>query len=199
MKVSFVVALILLGRARTPIAMAQTPGTFAATVEMTAIRAFHTATLLTNGKVLITGGTADNFSGPLSTASTIPIAGFIRAGDMTLPRSHHTATLLPDGRVLFAGGNITAGSSLIPANRAEIYDPSTGTFAATGNMIGDHACHEANLLGSCKVLIGGSYDNKGGVTNAELYDPATGTFALTGRYTRIADLNGCQGAASRSH
>ena len=64
-------------------------------------------------------------------------------------------------------------------------------------MIGNHACQEAHLLGSGKVLIVGGYDNKGGVTSAELYDPATGTFAATGGYAKSSfDLNTCQAAAS---
>ena len=68
---------------------------------------------------------------------------------MTAPRSGHTATLLPDGRVLIAGGSAIP-QAFIPTNSAEIYDPSTGTFAATGNMIFGHVCQQANLLGNGK-------------------------------------------------
>jgi len=195
MKTNSVLPLLLFGAAGyASIAVAQLPGTFTPMVGMKMPRTGHTATLLSNGKVLIAGGIADPFGGPIATAEIYdPDRGFLPTGDMTAPRSHHTATLLPDGRVLLAGGDISAGGGLIPSNRADIYDPSTGTFAATGNMIRNHACHEANLLRNGKILIVGSY---GGVTNAELYDPATGAFALTGQYTRIADLNVCQGAAS---
>src|SRR4051794_38030555 len=81
------------------------------------------------------------------------------------------------------------------------YDPSTGTFAATGNMLGPIACHEASRLGNGKVLIAGGYDSKeGGVPNAELYDPAPATFTATGRYrlmdTRI-EGHGCPLAGCR--
>ena len=71
---------------------------------------------------------------------------------------------------------------LIPSNSAEIYDASTETFAATGNMIGDHVCHQANLLGNGKVLIAGGAGFNDRVPYAELYDPATGTFAAIGTY-----------------
>lgn len=71
---------------------------------------------------------------------------FTLTGKMTRARSAHSATLLPDGRVLIAGGlgplgNTKFGDCPLPSScgqltSAEIYDPSTGTFTLTGNMIG---------------------------------------------------------------
>ncbi len=51
---------------------------------------------------------------------------------MTTPRRQPMATLLPDDRVLIIGG-VTIG-----APRAELYDPSTGTFTPTGSMAAAH-------------------------------------------------------------
>src|SRR5437899_77303 len=55
--------------------------------------------------------------------------GFIYTGSLTVARTGHTATLLNDGRVLVAGGTGPAYLS-----SAELYDPSTGTFSATGAL-----------------------------------------------------------------
>ncbi len=179
-------------------AFAQTPGTFSATVGMTTPRAYHTATLLTNGKVLIAGGAAG--SNPLATTELYdPDSGtFAPASDMTAPRWGHTATLLPDGRVLIAGGSATS-QAFIPVDSAEIYDPSTGTFAVTGNMIFGHVCQQANLLGNGTVLIVGGSGANGRVPNAEIYDPATGTFTATGTYASdTSGFNTCQGGVSTS-
>src|SRR5256885_14988032 len=53
----FVLPLLLLGVAgHASIVMAQSPGTFMPTGNMTTPRFFHTATRLLNGQVLITGG-----------------------------------------------------------------------------------------------------------------------------------------------
>lgn len=176
MKCGSALSLLLLG-ATGQVCIAQSAGAFTPTGRLTTWREFHTATLLTNGKVLVTGGGSD--SGDLATAELYdPTAGtFTATRSMTTARAYHTATLLPDGRVLIAGGSPLFSS-------AELYDPSTEAFTATGPTIARRILHTATLLSTGKVLIAGGYDPQAdpfstGVT-VELYDPLTGIFTATG-------------------
>ena len=97
-------------------------------------RAYHTATLLQNGKVLIAGGygTWGAVTGPLSSAELYdPITDtFTRTANLTGPREHHSACLLPDGTVLLAGG-MTSESDPFSLTTAEVYDPN-GTINVPG-------------------------------------------------------------------
>jgi hypothetical protein len=158
---------------------AQQAGTFAATGSMKTPRAAHTATLLTNGKVLITGGgNVWPYQWATSASAELydPASGtFTRTGDITTPRDGHTATLLPDGRVLIAGGEGSNGTGLASA---ELYDPAAGTFARTGDMTIFRSRHTATLLPSGNVLIaGGQFQPP---YTAELYDSSSATFTTVG-------------------
>lgn len=155
---------------------------FTITGSMSKPRSGHTATLLANGKVLIVGGA----NGPDTTAELFDpaTATFLPTGRMTTPRSGATATLLANGKVLIAGGFGLGVSSLPRLNTAELFDPITGTFAATGSMAVPRVLHTSTLLNDGRVLIAGGTDSSGGggaaVPSAELYDPSIGAFTLTG-------------------
>jgi Fe-S cluster assembly iron-binding protein IscA len=152
------------------------------TGSMNAERWGHTATLLTNGKVLIAGGERGIFCcgniGTLASAELYdPAAGtFTLTGSMAAARTGHTATLLNNGTVLITGGI----NSLAILSGAEIYNPANGTFTSAGSMINEREGHVATLLNNGKVLITGGSTNLGFIANAELYDPAAGTFTPTG-------------------
>jgi hypothetical protein len=155
------------------VSLARPAAGFTLTGSMTIARSGHTATLLPDGKVLVAGG--PNESAELYD----PESGtFSATGSMIVARSGHTATLLTNaalpnrGKVLIVGGNSTVTT-------AELYDPTNGTFTATGSAIGVLSGHTATLLGNGKVLIVAGRST----TAAELYDPASGTFTATGDLT----------------
>jgi hypothetical protein len=156
---------------------------FTPTGSMSLALSSQTATLLPNGKVLVAGGFISN-STPTATAELYdPATGsFTTTGAMTMARGEPTATLLPNGKVLIAGGSI--GGITGPATAtAELYDPSTGTFAATGPMTTARVDATATLLPNGKVLVAGGSLVRGtapDLNSAELFDPATGTFSATG-------------------
>ena len=148
-------------------AQAPSPGVYTLTGEMATARAGHTATLLADGTVLVTGGVGSGFQ-PLASAELYdPVAGmFYPAGNMTKPRGRGLAAiLLTDGKVLIVGGT--------PDRSAELYDPSNGTFTATGSMISGFG--PSTVLQDGRVFVAGG-------PNAQIYDPTSGTFALTGPY-----------------
>ncbi len=127
------------------------------TGNLASARSGHTATLLSNGKVLIAGGY--NGTSYLNTAEIFdPSTGKFTAtsNTMTAPRSGHAAVLLQSGKVLITGGN---GGSFL--NTAETFDPSTGTFSAQpGTMSIPRQFHTATLLNDGTVLVAGGQNDK---------------------------------------
>lgn len=147
---------------------------------MANIRSSHTATLLSNGTVLVAGGDTDG------TAEVYdPVTNAWKpAGTMKTNRAGHTATLLPNGKVLVAAGHGAAGQLV----SAELYDPAhtdpnTSPWSSTGSLGTSRASHTATLLPSGKVLAVGGHGDSGDVSTSELYDPAKGTWDLTAPVT----------------
>ena len=144
---------------------------------MTTARSGHTASLLPNGLVLIAGGMKRNGS-IFGTAELYdPATGRFRptSDSMKTPRVGHSATVLADGRVLLEGGWNANGTLA----SAELYDPGSNGFRATGGMASRRGDFTATLLASGKVLVVGGED-QAALATAELYNPRTGTFSATG-------------------
>ena len=157
---------------------------FIATGSMSAPRAGHAATVLLDRRVLISGGStpvnAVNVGEIFSPATGL----FVPTQNLISPRYFHTATLLDSGKVLVAGGSIGGGSAGALAS-AEIFDPASNGFAATGSLLKARVDHSATLLGDGKVLLVGGSGVAGGsstgpVAELELFDPASGTFSVVG-------------------
>lgn len=153
-------------------------------------RLSFTSTLLADGRVLITGGQDAQFNAtPAALLYDPTTSTFTATGSMQTPRQSHTATLLPDGRVLIVGGLVQAGGSVTPASftaTAELYDPATGTFSATGSMAQGRASATATLLPNGDVLIAGGYTLSGELASTEIFDPATNAFTAGANLTNAS-------------
>ncbi|OJT23782.1 hypothetical protein BO221_17565 [Archangium sp. Cb G35] len=166
--------------------------TWSYTGSLNTARAYHTMTLLPDGKVLVTGG-SDASDGFITSAELYdPATGmWTTVASMGTGRASHTATLLPNGKVLVAGGS---GIDVALSASAELYDPATNTWAATGSMLSPRRFHTANLLPDGRVLVAGGYHQLTGIqTASDLYDPATGKWTKTAamnvdRYKHTATL-----------
>ncbi len=135
-----------------------------------------TATILGNGKVLVTSGLSQGSPGysefydPSSNSWT---------NEPNMHSAHvlgATATLLDDGRVLVAGGQVDIQGTAMAA--PEIYDQTTNVWSLAGTMANGRKEHTATLLPSGKVLVAGGFNNNfAEFSSTELYDPATITWS----------------------
>jgi hypothetical protein len=154
-------------------------GSFSPTGALRDARAGHSATLLSNGKVLVVGGY--NGQDRLASAEIYdPATGMWTAtGSLKLGRTIHAAALLGNGKVLVAGGAISGTSSTATC---ELYDSATGTWTNTGAMLTARESPAATLLPDGTVLVAGGFNRDRAVdlSSAELYDPATGTWSGAG-------------------
>jgi hypothetical protein len=156
---------------------------------MTTARIAHTATLLANGKVLVTGGANANssfYTALFSAEVYDPANGtWTAVSPMSTNRAYHMAKLLADGTVLVAGGAPSGlGSSY---NSAEIFDPATGLWRTTGSMNTGRVYTTMTLLRNDRVLVAGGY-NFGYVSNAEVFDPATQVWTATPSLSAARDF-----------
>ena len=143
-------------------------GRFGVSASMHAARDEPTATLLSNGKVLIVGGGID--AAELYDSTT---ESFSRIGTNSVfsSRYEHTATLLRSGKVLLAGGGDA---------QAALFEPSDNQFITTGAMSSNRVYDTATLLADGKVLIAGGcpYAHGPAFSSSEIYDPGSGKFTL---------------------
>ena len=144
----------------------------------------HTVTLLSDDRVLVTGGGKED--GPYSKTVEIYDASadtWVEAAPMTVSRSFHTATLLEDGRVLVIGGR---GKKMT----AELYDPVADAWSSAGETEIARAEHKATLLQDGRVFVTGGLGN---LAESEIYDPVAGTWSTSsslniGRYRHFTLL-----------
>ncbi|MFG0316792.1 MAG: Kelch repeat-containing protein [Planctomycetota bacterium JB042] len=174
-------------------------------------RALHGASLLPDGRVLVTGGTS-SFMSPAdivqnSTKSTEfydPQTNMFSAGpNMAVPRVGQTTTTLDNGQVLIAGGFsfVLVLGFPVPfvTDDAQVYTPAAGglgTFGSPILMTQDRFAHNAIKKSDGKVLLfGGAQDvfsdpfNPVATSTVEEFDPSTGQFQFHG--TMSVARGGC--------
>src|SRR5207249_3355222 len=98
-------------------------GSWTLTASLRRAHQSHSATLLSDGKVLVAGGIGRNQRILPTTELYDPATGtWTPSVNLIVGIHSHTATLLPDGKVLVAGGT---DSNNLPVADAQLYDPAT--------------------------------------------------------------------------
>jgi N-acetylneuraminic acid mutarotase len=144
-------------------------GKWTPTGNLTFARYSHTATLLSNGQVLVAGNNGDaSNSAELFDPAT---GSWNVTGALVSGRANHTATLLPSGSVLVVGG--TGSGASLYLRSAEIYNPATGSWASATELLRGRALHTATLLSDGRVLVAGGYRNGVALSSTEIYDPSS--------------------------
>ena len=163
-------------------------GLFSPTNAMTVARLDASATLLGDGKVLITGGyEGDPVKGkPLVSAEIFnPETNSFEATDaMQTSRRNQVATLLNNNDVLISGGY--NGDYL---NAPEVYNECRGRFSTAGKMSAARRYPAAAKLRGGNVLVSGGLKNSSGESqdSAEIYD------SKRNRFTPTANMNVSRG------
>ncbi len=184
----------------------------ASSESMPEAHADHTATVLPSGDVLVLGGNQAGVELRPATGKLAPLAA-----PMTTGRTNHSALRLRSGKVLLVGGATTNGTTA----SAELFDPLTGLFTATGSMGTPRLRPVLSLLPSGDVLVTGGVNGSDILASAEIYDVVAGTFRaiapmgaprsehavaplptgellVTGGCKQASDIPGCQLSSMRA-
>ena len=156
-----------------------------AATSMATARAYHTGTLLLDGKVLVAGGSNAGYLSSCELYTPDGAAGaWAATGALAADRRYHAAVRLNDGRVLVMGGQNGGGI----LSSCEIWNPIGGTWSAAASMNLSRMQFTATVLSDGRVLVAGGL--AAGPTfrgQCEIYDPGTNTWTPTGNmaFTRI--------------
>jgi len=163
-------------------------------------RQHHTATLLQDGRVLITGGRGiDGLSTLASCELYTPKSNtWTSCAPLLVARSHHAAVLLDDGRVLVTGGttheSVDGNNRFVALASTEIYDPKKNVWVAGPSMADARNGHTAVRLKDGSVLVaGGAREQRTHLATVERFTPSTNTWAAekplsVGRWMHTAAL-----------
>ena len=168
-------------------------GSWSSTGQLTRGREGQTATLLADGRVLVTGGVISGANQQSAEVYDPRTGTWTSTGLMLSQRYGSTATLLPDGRVL-----VTGGLYLSPLATSELFDPTTGTWSAGGDLGVPRFNHTATLMADGTVLVVGGtagwghpYDENTyfQTASAERYDPGRGAWTRVGNLDQAREFH----------
>jgi len=166
-----------------------TTGLWTTVSPMTAARSAHSAALLADGTVLVSGGGGGTFASPnlLSGAERFnPITGaWTATGGVTTARGFHRTLKLTDGRALMIGGSNFVSTVF---SVSDLFNPANGTWTPTGALSAARISHSATLLAGGQVLVAGGAGGSLPLASTELYNPTTGAWAFAGDM-RVARSN----------
>ncbi|WP_085695204.1 MULTISPECIES: kelch repeat-containing protein [unclassified Pseudomonas] len=184
-------------------------GSFVPAAPMNVLRAYHSATVLPDGDVLVVGGTngmepaswltdgtrgasgqvpwhhlGQGLSGALSDVERYSPSNnaWTRVAVLPGPRLGHRAVCLNSGQVMVIAGSGAVGS----INGVELYSPATDQWVAAATLETPRFAHTATLLDSGHVMVcGGNHQSQGQgqvLASVEIYDP------VTNRWRAAADV-----------
>jgi hypothetical protein len=102
---------------------------------------------------------------------------FTTGGAMAAGRSDHAMVQLPSSPLILVAGGTNNGTTVLKT--AELYDPVTNTWRATGSMNTARRGHTATVMNNGKILVVGGNDGTNTLSTAETYDPTTGAWTNT--------------------
>jgi trimeric autotransporter adhesin len=161
--------------------------TWSAGADMDQARGGHTASLLPNGRVLVTGG-FHCLSGEQGGSCTVLASSEVydpatdswsSAAPLSEGRGVHSAAVLANGNVIVIGGNDGKG---VGQRLSEIYDYRSGEWSSGGLMNYGRIDHATTSIPNGKVLVSGGFETQATFTSplgsAELYDPKANTWTM---------------------
>jgi hypothetical protein len=143
----------------------------------------QTATLLSDGRVLIAGGMRSTVVLD-STEIYDPGANRWSSGPaLSTPRSGPGATRMPDGRVLVAGGE--GGAATLAS--AELYDPAANRWSSTNPMTTGRHFFASFPLKDGRVMAVAGLPGPGPQPGeaAEIFDPVRQTWSPAGSSSQL--------------
>ncbi len=146
-------------------------------------RGYHAHARLSDGRIMVAGGIADN-THVIASAELLTGGAWLTVSPLLHPRSYFRMTTLDDGRVLATGGydgsDWWVQTAPTVLSSAELFDPATSQWTAASPMTAPRREHTATLLQDGTVLIAGGVNQSGALKSAERFDPKTATFTPVG-------------------